>query len=268
MVEDKIIIHEKKSDYLLLLIGFALTLLSVTMSLGYYFINSVGISIFQADITSDFLSFNTNFSNVISVFSWCLNIAGTIIFFIAGRRILVDKKFSILVFVILMVSSFFNVVAAMVSSVLAVYWIFIVISFLVKLVALVFMILILVRNKIFSKLLLTSVILFGIHILIQAITPYVRRMIWDLSYVSFHYFDIGKMLAILNAVSLISRFVGFAAMVLATIYLIKAFIKNNVFNKPSLNKVISILLMVVPTLVVNTIVCVIYLICLFVLTTI
>lgn len=268
MVEDKIIIHEKKSNYLLLLIGFSLVLLSVTMSLGYYFINLVGISIFQADLTSDFLSFNSNFSNVIAVFSWCLNLAGTIIFFIAGRKILVEKKFSTLVFVLLMVSSFLNLIAAIASSVLTVYWIFIVISFLVKLVALVFMILILVRNKILSKLLLTSVILFGIHILIKVVTPYVREVILSLRFASYQPFDIGKMLATLNAVSLISRLVGFAAIVLVTIYLIKAFIKNNVFNKQSLNKVISILLMVVPTLVVNTIVCVIYFVCLFLLTTI
>lgn len=266
MVEDKIIIHEKKSNDLLLLIGFALILLNVTISLGYYIVNSIGISIFKSDITLDFVEFNNYFTIVIYIFRWILNLAGTILFFIAGRKILVDKKFSILVFVLLMVSSFFNLVMAVASSILTIYWIFTVISCVFILVSLVFVMLILIRNKILSKLLLTSVILFGIHILIQAITPFVRQMI--LSFVSFHKFDIGKILTTLNAVNLISRFVGFAAMVLIIIYLIRAFVKNNVFNKPSLNKIISILLMVVPTLVVNAIVYVIYFVCLFVLTNI
>ena len=92
MVEDKIIIHDKKINYILLIIGFALILLNITISLGYQFINSIGISIFQSDITSDFLDFYNNFSSVILLFRWLLNLTGIIIFFIAGRKILVDEK--------------------------------------------------------------------------------------------------------------------------------------------------------------------------------
>ncbi len=267
MVEDKIIIHEKKSSYLLLLIGFALILLNITISLGYHFINSIGVSIFQSDITSDFLDFYNNFSSVILLFRWLLNLAGIIIFFIAGRKILVDEKFSILVFVLLMVSSFVYFIGAFAGS-LSFSNEFIVISFLLKLSVLLFMILILVRNKIMSKLLLVSVILFGINILVQIVTPYVSNKLISLGSSSISYFDIGQVIVILNGVNLISSYIGFAAMVLVSIYLIKSFVKNNVFNKQSLNKLISILLMVVPTLVVNTVVFVIYLVGLFVLTTI
>lgn len=268
MIENKIIIHEKKSNYLLLLIGFALILLNVTISLGYNIVSSVGTNIVKSDITLDFIEFSNSFAIVIYLFSWILNLAGTILFFIASRKILVDKKFSILVFVLLTVSSFSDLVMVVTSSILTIYWIFTLISFILKLVALVYMILILIRNKIMSKLLLTSIILFGVHILMQMVTPYVRNFILSFEMVSFSQFDIAKMLAILNAVNFISRLVGFVAIVLVTIYLIKAFVKNNVFSKSSLNKVISILLMVVPTLIVNTVIFVIYFVCLFVLTTI
>jgi hypothetical protein len=81
-------------------------------------------------------------------------------------------------------------------------------------------------------------------------------------------FDIGQVIVILNGVNLISSYIGFAAMVLVSIYLIKSFVKNNVFRKSSLNKLIAILLMIVPTLIVNTVIYVIYLVGLFVLTTI
>ena len=54
MVEDKIIIHEKKSNYFLLLIGFALIFLNVTILLVYNIVSSVGI-FFQSDITYDFV---------------------------------------------------------------------------------------------------------------------------------------------------------------------------------------------------------------------
>ena len=161
-----------------------------------------------------------------------LNLAGTILGFIAGRKILLDKKLSILVFVILMVSSFVNLIEVFaVSS----FW-FTVISFMLKLVALVFMILILIRNKILSKLLLTSVILFGIHILIQMIIPFVSNEITSLMLVSYRQFTIAQMYATLNAVNFISRLICFAAMVLVVIYIIKSFVKNNVFSKSSLNK--------------------------------
>lgn len=267
MVEDKIIIHDKKINYILLIIGFALILLNITISLGYQFINIIGVSIFQSDITSDFLDFYNNFSSVILLFRWLLNLTGIIIFFIAGRKILVDEKFSILVFVLLMVSSFIYLVGSFAGSLSSSNW-FIVISFLLKLSVLVFMILILVRNKIMSKLLLVSVILFGINILVQIITPYVSNIVLRLVSSSISDFDIGQVIVILNGVNLISSYIGFAAMVLVSIYLIKSFVKNNVFRKSSLNKLIAILLMIVPTLIVNTVIYVIYLVGLFVLTTI
>jgi hypothetical protein len=143
MVEDKIIIHDKKINYILLIIGFALILLNITISLGYQFINIIGVSIFQSDITSDFLDFYNNFSSVILLFRWLLNLTGIIIFFIAGRKILVDEKFSILVFVLLMISSVIYLVGSFAGSLSSSNW-FIVISFLLKLSVLVFMILMLV----------------------------------------------------------------------------------------------------------------------------
>ena len=268
MVEDKIIIHEKKSNYLLLLIGFAFILLNVTITLGYYIVSSVGTYMVRSNITFDFIEFSNYFTIVIYLLRWILNFAGTILFFIAGRKILLDKKYSVLLFVLLIVSSFFGLVAVIASSTLRVYWIFNVISVLIKLIALVFIILILIRNKIVSKLLLISIILFGVHILIQMIIPYARNLILSFQMVSYQPFDIAEMLVILNAVNFISMLISFVAIVLVAIYLIKAFVKNNIFKKPSLNKIISILLMVVPTLVVNSIIYVIYLVCLFVLTTI
>ena len=265
MVEDKIIIHEKKSNYLLLMIGFALILLNVNIVLGYNIVSTIGTNMVKSYINSDFIKFNNYFAIAVYVFRMTLNIVGTILFFIAGKKILLDKKYGVLVFVLLLVSNFISFIGIFAGSLG--YW-FTVISFMLKLVVLVFMTLILIRNKILSKLLLTSIILFGNYVLSQIFTPYVRNLLLSFQMVSYQPFDIGKMYAILNVVNVIGSLIGFVAIVLVAIYLIKAFVKNNVFKKPSLNKVITILLMVVPALVVNSIIYIIYFICLFAFTNI
>ena len=72
MVEDKIIIHEKKSNYLLLLIGFAFILLNVTITLGYYIVSSVGTYMVRSNITFDFMEFSNYFTIVIYLLRWIL----------------------------------------------------------------------------------------------------------------------------------------------------------------------------------------------------
>ena len=54
---------------------------------------------------------------------------------------------------------------------------------------------------------------------------------------------------------------GLIGLILIIIYLIRSIIKNNVFRKPFLNKLIPTLLMVIPTLIVNLFTYIIYLVC-------
>lgn len=261
MVEDKIIIHEKKIDYILFMIGLAFLVLSITTFMGFYLLNLVTSPFIEDNFSYEFIKFINSYAGAITIFSWCLKIPAYIIMFIALRKILINKKFSILVFVLLLVHVVVYFIGRFFANMSSLDNVFYTICNVIELVVLIFMFLIINKNKILSKLLIVSMVLCCIEIVIGIFTPFVHSLIIDLMYMNNGKIDLSTSLAALNLTNLIGSYMGLIGLILIIIYLIRAIIKNNIFKKPFLNKLIPTLLMVIPTLIVNLFTYIIYLVC-------
>ena len=98
MVENKIIIHDKKINYLMFAIGFALyfTLISVVFTNSIF--SNIFVNLFKDDY--DFLKFYALFMYRTGLIISLISIPSIIVCFIFARKILINKKFTVLVFVL------------------------------------------------------------------------------------------------------------------------------------------------------------------------
>ena len=250
MVENKIIIHDKKINYLMFAIGFALCFATVSAGYANYFYNRILVNYFKDNY--DFLIYFSQHAYYISIIFRIVNIPGIIISFIFGRKILINKRFTILVFILLLISISISLIASL-------PWldlpgnIMSIINGTFSTVIFVFILLILIRNKILSKLLIVSMIFIGVQLPIQIFAPIIRENIFRLALVSSYYFPVSEMLTILNLVILISDTLVFVGYVLVIIYLVKCFIKNNIFNIKKLNIILSLVILLGPSIILNII---------------
>ena len=250
MVEDKIILHEKKINYLMFAIGFAVLFSIVSAGYGNYFYNRILVNYFKDNY--DVLIYFSQHAYYISIIFKIINIPGIIISFIFARKILINKRFTIFVFILTLV----NITISLIASL---PWlnlpgnIMSIITGTFSTVVFVFILLILIRNKILSKLLIVSMIFIGVQLPIQIFAPFIRENILSLGLVSSYHSPVSEMLTILNLVILISDTLVFVGYVLVIIYLVKCFIKNNIFNIKKLNIILSLVILLGPSIILNII---------------
>lgn len=250
MVEDKIIIHEKKINYLMFAIGFAVLFSTVSAGYGNYFYNRILVNYFKDNY--DVLIYFSQHAYYISIIFKIINIPGIIISFIFARKILINKRFTIFVFILTLV----NITISLIASL---PWlnlpgnIMSIINGTFSTVIFVFILLIIIRNKILSKLLIVSMIFRGVQLPIQILAPFIRENIFRLGLVSSYRFPVSEMFTILNLVILISDTLVFVGYILVIIYLVKCFIKNNIFNIKKLNIILSLVILLGPSIILNII---------------
>lgn len=263
MVEDKIIIHDKKINYLMFAIGFALyfTLISVVFTNSIF--SNVFVNLFKDDY--DFLKFYASFTYRAWLIISLISIPSTIVCFIFARKILINKKFTVLVFVLKLIEESILLINRMPWWTLPVN-IVSVITNIILIAELVFILIILIKNNILSKLLLISIIFIGINTIVNIFMPYVRDYVLSLRFVSSYYYPVGEMMVVLNYVNFISKLINYAGYILVIVYIVKCLVKNNVFKLNKLNTLLAFVVMLAPALFCNFIMIVVYIISIFILT--
>ena len=263
MVENKIIIHDKKINYILFAAGFSVYFALISLTFTNSIFSNIVVNIFQDDY--EFLKFYAAFIYRLSLILSLVNIPCIIICFIFARKILINKKFTVLVFVLKLVEETILLISY-------IPWLSLpgnIVSFITNIlliVVLVFSLIILIKNNILSKLLLVSVIFIGINVVVSIFMPYLREHVLRLGLVSSRMYPIGEMMVVLNYVNLFSNLLNYAGYILIVVYIVKCLVKNNIFKLNKLNTLLSLVMMLIPTFLCNFIMIVVYMISIFILT--
>ena len=103
MVDEHIIIHNRKVDYILLMVAVALGMIANIVT--SYFNNFIQLiqSLNQGDFSSDSYIFLNNYKQMIALFFMLFSLAAIILKFISLKNILIDKSFVLVVFILRLV---------------------------------------------------------------------------------------------------------------------------------------------------------------------
>lgn len=254
MVDEHIIIHNRKVDYILLMVAVALGMISTIVSNSFSdFINV--IRLFEdGSYNSNSIIVLSNYQQMISLFFVLFSLAAIILKFISLKNILINKRFVLVVFILRLVDwtiNFLNTCRVFDKA----YYLVNILSVLISISVIILLLLILIKNKILSPLTLIIIIFMGSSSslnLLHSVLYSVYLNSGDL------HMDIGTYITMLNYIATFAKLLSNVAAILTVIYLVKCICKNNIFKKPVFNTLIPLGSFIVPATVLSNIFCIIY----------
>lgn len=254
MVDEHIIIHNRKVDYILLMVAVALGMISTIVSNSFSdFINV--IRLFEdGSYNSNSIIVLSNYQQMISLFFVLFSLAAIILKFISLKNILINKRFVLVVFILRLVDwtiNFLNTCRVFDKT----YYFVNILSVLISISVVILLLLILIKNKILSPLTLIIIIFMGsssslnlLHSVLYSVYLYSGDL----------HMDIGTYITMLNYIATFAKLLSNVAAILTVIYLVKCICKNNIFKKPVFNTLIPLGSFIVPATVLSNIFCIIY----------
>lgn len=254
MVDEHIIIHNRKVDYILLMVAVALGMISTIVSNSFSdFINVIRL-FDDGSFNSNSIIVLSNYQQMISLFFVTFSLAAIILKFISLKNILINKRFVLVVFILRLVDwtiNFLNTCRVFDKA----YYLVNILSVLISISVIVFLLLILIKNKILSPLTLIIIIFMGASSsvnLLHSVLYSVYLNSGDL------HMDIATYITMLNYIATFAKLLSNVAAILTVIYLVKCICKNNIFKKPVFNTLIPLGSFIVPATVLSNIFCIIY----------
>lgn len=260
MVEDKIIISEKKIDYILLFISVIMFLLSITTFIHVNLIYELEELFFGDVIIYDtrYVILSVSLMLVVYFFSFAFKIVGIILLYFSFKKILINKKYNILLFIIFLVGVVFNFIALFSHNAYLTG-----IGYLIYIFLLCLILIIVKQNNILSKLLFTAAVTFGVNIIISGASKVVGNIIGN-KYMSsedliLSSFSVAEFNEIIYSVNSVNSLILLSGIVLIIIYVIRCICKNNIFVKKPLNKLIPTIITVGSVVIFNIAFTIVYL---------
>lgn len=252
MVEDKIIIFEKKIDYILLFISVIMFLLSITPFIHVNLLYEIEKFFFGDVIIYDihYVILGVSLMLVVYLFSFAFKIAGIILLYVSLKNILINKKYNTLLFIMFLVGVVFNFIALFSHNVYLTA-----IGYLIYIFILCLILVIVKQNNILSKLLVTATVIFSVNIIISGASKIVGNILDDKYMGSedliLSSFSVAEFSEIIYGVNSVNSLILLSGIVLIIIYVIRCICKNNIFVKKSLNKLIPTIITVGSVLILN-----------------
>ena len=160
MVDEHIIIHNRKVDYILLMVAVALGMISTIVSNSFSdFINVIRM-FDDGSFNSNSIIVLSNYQQMISLFFVLFSLGAIILKFISLKNILINKRFVLVVFILRLVDwtiNFLNTCRVFDKA----YYLVNTLSVLISISVIILLLLILIKNKILSPLTLIIIIFMG-----------------------------------------------------------------------------------------------------------
>lgn len=254
MVDEHIIIHNRKVDYILLMVAVALGMISTIVSNSFSdFINVIRM-FDDGSINSNSIIVLSNYQQMISLFFVTFSLAAIILKFISLKNILINKRFVLVVFILRLVDwtiNFLNTCRVFDKA----YYVVNILSVLISISVIILLLFILIKNKILSPLTLIIIIFMGASSSLNLLHSVLYSVYFNSGDL---HIDMGTYITMLNYIATFARLFSSVAAILTVIYLVKCICKNNIFKKPVFNTLIPLGSFIVPATVLSNIFCIIY----------
>jgi hypothetical protein len=254
MVDEHIIIHNRKIDYILLMVAVALGMISTIVSNSFSdFINVIRM-FDDGSFNSDSIIVLSNYQQMISLFFILFSLGAIILKFLSLKNILINKRFVLVVFILRLVDwtiNFLNTCRVFDKA----YYLVNILSVLISISVIILLLLILIKNKILSPLTLIIIIFMGSSSSVNLLHSVLYSVYFNSGDL---HMDISTYITMLNYIAAFAKLFSNVAAILTVIYLVKCICKNNIFKKPVFNTLIPLGSFIVPATVLSNIFCIIY----------
>lgn len=254
MVDEHIIIHNRKVDYILLMVAVALGMISTIVSNSFSdFINVIRM-FDDGSFNSNSIIVLSNYQQMISLFFVLFSLGAIILKFLSLKNILINKRFVLVVFILRLVDwtiNFLNTCRVFDKA----YYVVNILSVLISISVIILLLLILIKNKILSPLTLIIIIFMGSSSSLNLLHSVLYSVYFNSGDL---HMDISTYITMLNYIATFAKLFSNVAAILTVIYLVKCICKNNIFKKPVLNTLIPLGSFIVPATVLSNIFCIIY----------
>jgi hypothetical protein len=254
MVDEHIIIHNRKVDYILLMVAVALGMISTIVSNSFSdFINVIRM-FDDGSFNSNSIIVLSNYQQMISLFFVLFSLGAIILKFLSLKNILINKRFVLVVFILRLVDwtiNFLNTCRVFDKA----YYLVNILSVLISISVIILLLLILIKNKILSPLTLIIIIFMGSSSSLNLLHSVLYSVYFNSSDL---HMDRSTYIRMLNYIAAFAKLFSNVAAILTVIYLVKCICKNNIFKKPVFNTLIPLGSFIVPATVLSNIFCIIY----------
>lgn len=254
MVDEHIIIHNRKVDYILLMVAVALGMISTIVSNSFSdFINVIRM-FDDGSFNSNSIIVLSNYQQMISLFFVLFSLGAIILKFLSLKNILINKRFVLVVFILRLVDwtiNFLNTCRVFDKA----YYLVNILSVLISISVIILLLLILIKNKILSPLTLIIIIFMGSSSSLNLLHSVLYSVYFNSGDL---HMDISTYITMLNYIAAFAKLFSNVAAILTVIYLVKCICKNNIFKKPVFNTLIPLGSFIVPATVLSNIFCIIY----------
>lgn len=254
MVDEHIIIHNRKVDYILLMVAVALGMISTIVSNSFSdFINVIRM-FDDGSFNSNSIIVLSNYQQMISLFFILFSLGAIILKFLSLKNILINKRFVLVVFILRLVDwtiNFLNTCRVFDKA----YYLVNILSVLISISVIILLLLILIKNKILSPLTLIIIIFMGSSSSVNLLHSVLYSVYFNSGDL---HMDISTYITMLNYIAILAKLFSNVASILTVIYLVKCICKNNIFKKPVFNTLIPLGSFIVPATVLSNIFCIIY----------
>jgi hypothetical protein len=254
MVDEHIIIHNRKVDYILLMVAVALGMISTIVSNSFSdFINVIRM-FDDGSFNSNSIIVLSNYQQMISLFFVLFSLGAIILKFLSLKNILINKRFVLVVFILRLVDwtiNFLNTCRVFDKA----YYLVNILSVLISISVIILLLLILIKNKILSPLTLIIIIFMGSSSSLNLLHSVLYSVYFNSGDL---HMDISTYITMLNYIAAFAKLFSNVASILTVIYLVKCICKNNIFKKPVFNTLIPLGSFIVPATVLSNIFCIIY----------
>jgi hypothetical protein len=254
MVDEHIIIHNRKVDYILLMVAVALGMISTIVSNSFSdFINVIRM-FDDGSFNSNSIIVLSNYQQMISLFFVTFSLGAIILKFLSLKNILINKRFVLVVFILRLVDwtiNFLNTCRVFDKA----YYVVNILSVLISISVIILLLFILIKNKILSPLTLIIIIFMGSSSSLNLLHSVLYSVYFNSGDL---HMDMGTYITMLNYIAAFAKLFSNVAAILTVIYLVKCICKNNIFKKPVFNTLIPLGSFIVPATVLSNIFCIIY----------
>lgn len=254
MVDEHIIIHNRKVDYILLMVAIVLGMINLIVTNSFSNFTMLIRLFDEKNFTADSVLLMSYFNSAINIFFLIFSIASTILMYISLKNILIDNSFLLVIFVLRLVILTISVLQLNGVFYTLIYYVNVLVE-LMNICIVVFILLLLIKNKILSGLTLSIVIVIGIGNFLNLIGSALYSVYFNNGDINF---VVAKFVTMINYISLLSKQLLIVGGILTVIYLVKCICKNNIFKKPVFNTLIPLGSFIIPSTILSNIFCIIY----------